>query len=220
MNKVLKMFLNLTVIGALAGGFLAVIFSVADPLIQANREKELKESIFVVLPEAKDYVMMEKTVGKQKLILYKGIDGEGNAVGVAFKAEGSGFQGKIVTMVGLGLDYLQLKGIKVIEQVETPGLGNRISEPVFEGQFKGVEIKPRIEYIKNRKPEKPNQIQAITGATISSDAVVIHINKAVEMVLREFPIEEVMKKTAPKAPAGENKTGEKTGVEDGRQDKP
>ena len=220
MNKVLKMFLNLTVIGVLAGGLLAVIFSVADPLIQANKEKELKESIFVVLPEAKDYVVMEKTVGKQKLTLYKGIDGFGNAVGVAFKAEGSGFQGKIVTMVGLGLDYLQLKGIKVLEQLETPGLGNRISEDSFQGQFKGVEVKPRIEYIKNRKPEKPNQIQAITGATISSDAVVKHINKSVEMVLREFPIEEVLKKTAPAAPAGEKKTGEATGVEGNGQDKP
>jgi len=214
------MFLNLTVIGVLAGGLLAVIFSVADPLIQANKEKELKESIFVVLPEAKDYVVMEKTVGKQKLTLYKGIDGFGNAVGVAFKAEGSGFQGKIVTMVGLGLDYLQLKGIKVLEQLETPGLGNRISEDSFQGQFKGVEVKPRIEYIKNRKPEKPNQIQAITGATISSDAVVKHINKSVEMVLREFPIEEVLKKTAPAAPAGEKKTGEATGVEGNGQDKP
>jgi len=213
------MFLNLTVIGAFAGGLLAVIFSVADPLIQANKEKELKESIFLVLPEAKDYVVMEKVVGKkEKLVLYKGVDAEGNAVGVAFKAEGSGFQAKIVTMVGLGLDYLQLKGIKVLEQLETPGLGNRISESAFEGQFKGVEVKPRIEYIKNRKPEKPNQIQAITGATISSDAVVNHINKAVEMVLREFPIEEVMKKAAPKPPAGESKTGEAAGAGAEKQD--
>lgn len=193
MNNVLKMFLNLTVIGALTGGILAAIFGVADPLIQANKEKELKESIFVVLPEAKDYRVMEKTIGKEKLTVYKGIDADGAPVGIAFKAEGNGFQGKIVTMVGLGLDYMKLKGIKVLEQLETPGLGNRIKEPAFEGQFKGVEIKPRIEYIKNRKPEKPNQIQAITGATISSDAVVKNLNNAIEKVLREFPVEEVLK---------------------------
>ncbi|MDP2690724.1 MAG: RnfABCDGE type electron transport complex subunit G [Deltaproteobacteria bacterium] len=200
MNKVLKMFLNLTVIGALTGALLAVIFGVADPLIQANKEKELKESIFVVLPEAKDYRVMEKTVGKEKLTVYKGIDADGAPVGIAFKAEGNGFQGKIVTMVGLGLDYMRLKGIKVLEQIETPGLGNRIKEPAFEGQFKGVEIRPRIEYIKNRKPEKPNQIQAITGATISSDAVVKNLNNAIEKVLREFPAEDVLKDASP-APA-------------------
>jgi len=208
------MFLNLTVIGALSGGLLAVIFSIANPLILANKEKELKESIFVVLPEAKDYVVIEKKVGKEKLVLYKGVDAAGNPVGVAFKAEGNGFQGKIVAMVGLGLDYLHLKGIKVLEQLETPGLGNRISEDDFQGQFKGVEIKPRIEYIKNRKPEKPNQIQAITGATISSDSVVKLLNKAVETTLREFPLDDVMK-SAPAAPAAPAK--EKP-AEDGQEE--
>ena len=49
------------------------------------------------------------------------------------------------------------------------------------------EIAPKVEYIKNRKPEKPNQIQAITGATISSDAVVNNINNAVKKVLANFP---------------------------------
>lgn len=212
MNKVLKMFLNLTVIGALSGGLLAVIFSIADPLIQANKEKELKESIFVVLPEARDYEVVEKTVGKEKFVFYKGVDGEGNPVGVAFKAEGNGFQGKIVTMVGLDLDYLKLKGIRVLEQLETPGLGNRISEDAFQNQFKGVEIKPRIEYIKNRKPEKPNQIQAITGATISSDSVVKLINKAVKRTLKEFPIEEAMKKSEPHKRKRKEKKGEAEGV--------
>lgn len=207
MNNMVKMFLNLTVIGALSGGLLALIFGVADPLIQANREKELKESIFVVLPEARDYSVMEKTIGKEKFTIYRGVNGKGEPVGIAFKAAGNGFQGVIVTMVGLDLDYMKLKGVKVLEQVETPGLGNRINEPDFEGQFKGVEILPRIEYIKNRKPEKPNQIQAITGATISSDAVVKNLNKAIDTVLKEFPAEEVFKGTAI-APQGEGQKAE------------
>jgi len=58
-------------------------------------------------------------------------------------------------------------------------------------QFKGVEIHPKIEYIKYRKPEKPNQIQAITGATISSNAVVTNINKAVKKVTELFTAEEL-----------------------------
>ena len=192
-NVVTKMFLVLTVIGAVSGGILAGVFHVADPLIQANREKELKEAIFVVLPEAKDYKILEKGIDKTKVIVYQGLDADGNLVGLAFIADGGGFQGNIRIMVGLSVDYLKLKGIKVIEQNETPGLGNRIKEPAFEGQFKGLEIKPKVEYIKYRKPEKPNQIQAITGATISSDAVVKNINNAVEKVLKAFPQEEVIK---------------------------
>ena len=192
-NVVTKMFLVLTVIGAVSGGILAGVFHVADPLIQANREKELKEAIFVVLPEAKDYKILEKGIDKAKVIVYQGLDADGRSVGLAFIADGGGFQGNIRIMVGLSVDYLKLKGIKVIEQNETPGLGNRIKEPAFEGQFKGLEIKPKVEYIKYRKPEKPNQIQAITGATISSDAVVKNINNAVEEVLKAFPKEEAVK---------------------------
>ncbi|MBI3753706.1 MAG: RnfABCDGE type electron transport complex subunit G [Deltaproteobacteria bacterium] len=192
-NLATKMFLVLTIIGAVSGGILAGVFHVADPLIQANREKELKEAIFVVLPEAKDYKVLEKEVDKEKITVYKGIDAEGKPVGLAFIADGGGFQGNIRIMVGLNIDYLKLKGIRVLEQNETPGLGNRIKEPQFEDQFKGLEIKPKVEYIKYRKPEKPNQIQAITGATISSDAVVKNINNAVAKVLKNFPQEEVLK---------------------------
>ncbi|TAN64215.1 RnfABCDGE type electron transport complex subunit G [bacterium] len=190
------MFLNLTLVGSISGVLLAAAFHYADPMIQANREKELKEAIFVVLPEAKDYKAHEKTVAGEKMTVYEGVDAGGKPVGIAFKAEGGGFQGNIAIMVGLNLDYIRLKGIKVLEQVETPGLGNRIGEPKFEDQFKGVEIKPKLEYIKNRKPEKPNQIQSITGATISSDAVVKNINKYVEIVLKEFPREDMAKDSA------------------------
>ncbi|HAG50525.1 MAG: hypothetical protein A2X87_00525 [Deltaproteobacteria bacterium GWC2_42_51] len=193
MNKIVKMVLVLSITGAVSGGILAQVFHFADPLIQENRKKELREAIFVVLSEAKDYTTLEKGNDKEKIVVYKGIDADGKLVGIAFIADGGGFQGNIRIMVGLSTDYLKLKGIKVLEQNETPGLGNRIKEPAFEDQFRGLEIKPKVEYIKYRKPEKPNQIQAITGATISSEAVVKNINNAVERVLKNFPQEEILK---------------------------
>lgn len=192
-SKVIKMLLVLSVTAAVSGGILAKVFHFADPLIKENKRKELQEAIFLVLPGAKEYQTIGKEIGKEKLIVYKGIDANGSPVGIAFEANGGGFQGNIKIMVGLGIDYLKLKGIKVLEQTETPGLGNRILEPDFEEQFKNLEIKPRVEYIKYRKPEKPNQVTAITGATISSDAVVKNINNAVEKVLKNFPQEEVIK---------------------------
>jgi electron transport complex protein RnfG len=194
MNNISMMLLNLTIVAALSGVILSGAFHFADPLIKANKEKELREAIFTVLPEARDYRLIEKTTEKEKLVVYLGIDENGQPAGVAFKAEGSGFQGNIGIMVGIDIDYLKLKGIEILEQTETPGLGDRIREGKFKGQFKGLEIAPKIEYIKYRKPEKPNQIQAITGATISSDAVVKNINRAVERVLKNFPQEEILNK--------------------------
>jgi electron transport complex protein RnfG len=209
------MFLNLTIVGGVSGAVLAGVFHVADPLIRANKEKELKESIFVVLPEARDYSKIERGPAEGPVVVYVGLDEGRRPVGIAFKADGGGFQGNVGVMVGLDLDYLKLKGIKILDQVETPGLGNRIGEPAFEGQFRGVEIKPRIEYIKNRKPEKPNQIQAITGATISSDAVVKNINRAVERVLGALPAGEVASADY-SAPA--SAPGPEGGMEHGRNE--
>jgi electron transport complex protein RnfG len=208
------MFLNLTIIGILSGVILAGVFEVANPYILLNKEKELKEAIFVVLPGAVDYDTIEKGSHQDKLTLYRGLGADGEPVGIAFKAEGVGFQGNIVLMVGLDMDYLKLKGIKVLEQLETPGLGNRIGEPEFEGQFAGVDIKPRVEYIKYRKPEKTNQIQAITGATISSEAVVKNINRAVSGVFENFPRDEVLSFVAPLPPAPEE-VGEASEAEAG-----
>ncbi|CAG1066254.1 Na(+)-translocating ferredoxin:NAD(+) oxidoreductase complex subunit G [uncultured bacterium] len=194
MNNLVKILLNLIIVGAFSGAVLAAVFSVADPMIQANKEKELKESIFKVLPEAKDFKTLEKVLGpEEKVVIYLGVDEARNPVGVAFKADGGGFQGNIGVMVGLSLDYLKLKNIEILDQLETPGLGDRIREASFKDQFKGVEVQPKVEYIKYKKPEKPNQIQAITGATISSDAVVKNINNAVARLARAFPKEELSK---------------------------
>lgn len=215
MNKVIKMLLNLVIIASFSGAVLAGVFSVADPMIQANKEKELKESIFKVLPDARDFKPLEKTLGKdEKFTVYVGFDEASKPVGVAFKADGGGFQGNVGVMVGLDMDYLKLKAIEILDQVETPGLGDRIRESAFKDQFKGVEVKPKVEYIKYRKPEKPNQIQAITGATISSNAVVVNINRAVDKVVQNFPAEEVMSlnftKTAA-APAAPDKGAQNGG---------
>lgn len=190
MNPVTKMFMNLVGVGVVSGVILAAVFYKADPMIQANKEKELKEAIFVVLPEARDYKILKKSLGQEEFTMYAGLNEAGEPIGLAFKADGGGFQGNIGVMVGLDLDYLKLKGIRILDQLETPGLGNRIANPEFEDQFKGIEIKPKVEYIKNRKPEKPNQIQSITGATISSDAVVKNINNAIEKALKSFPTKE------------------------------
>jgi len=192
LNKSVKMIVTLTVLGALAGIILAVVFKMADPLIQINREKELKAAIFTVLPAAKDYRTLEKPLKDEVVTVYVGLGEDGSPVGLAFKADGNGFQGNVGVMVGLGLDYMKLKGIQVLDQVETPGLGNRILEKWFMDQFKGVEVHPKIEYIKYRKPEKPNQIQAITGATISSNAVVTNINNAVKKVEQLFTKEDIL----------------------------
>ncbi len=178
-----KMVIVLTAVGVISGWTLAVVYKRAAPKIEQQRLKTLKEAIFTVLPQAKDYRREEK----DGLVIYRGLDGEGKPVGMAFEVEGPGFQAKIYLMIGLDNRLEKLLGMQVLDSVETPGLGGNITNPEFKDQFRGLTIKPKITYIKNRNPampKKPGEIDAITGATISSKAVVDMINTGIAKVLK------------------------------------
>jgi electron transport complex protein RnfG len=172
------MILILTLFACVSGAALALVFMLSSPLIEANMLEELRKSIFLVVPDAKNYE--EKKSGE--ISYFECTDGAGNPVGIAFPVQGNGYQGVIKIMVGLTPDLGTITGIKVLEQVETPGLGGRIGEAAFQDQFKGVLTDPAVEYVKNQKPENKNQIQAITGATISSRSVVNIINENVSLL--------------------------------------
>ncbi len=131
-----------------------------------------------MVPDAKDYE--EKKSGE--ITYFECSNGSGSVVGIALPVQGNGYQGVIKIMVGLTPDLDSITGIKVLEQVETPGLGGRIGEVSFQDQFKGIRTEPAVEYVKNQAPENNNQIQAITGATISSRSVVKIINKNVKLL--------------------------------------
>ncbi len=166
----------------MSGGALAGVYTLAKPLIEKNRLEALKKAIFDVLPQAKSYEEKEKG----GLKAYYGMDGKENPVGVAFEAKGNGFQGKITMMVGIDNKFEKLTGMKVLYQIETPGLGNKIEFEDFTKQFQGLSVSPEIGYVKNVKPDKPNEIQAVTAATISSAAVVKILNKEIKKMSEKF----------------------------------
>jgi electron transport complex protein RnfG len=176
MNIRLKMVLILTLFACVSGGFLSLVYIISSPLIEANMIEEQNKAIFLVVPEAKSYE--EKL--KEGVNYFECTDADGRIVGIALPAKGNGYQGVINLMVGLTPDLRQVKGLAVLEQVETPGLGGRISEKEFQSQFKGINTDPAIGWVKNRAPEKDTDIQAITGATISSRSVVAIINKRIQ----------------------------------------
>ncbi len=182
------MIITLTVTSIIIGALLAGFFKFVSPSIEANRLAEEKKAIFAVLPGALDYDIVEyeipsKRRGKEKLEIFRGKDKNHDVMGYAFIATGPGFQGIIKMMVGLNIEKTNLTGMTVLEQKETPGLGDKIRNDSFQAQFKGLGVKPKIVYLKNKKPEHANQIQAITGATISSRAVVKTLNKRIKLIL-------------------------------------
>ncbi len=179
-----KMLAVLTSFAVVVGAVLALSYQGFYPKIEANRIAEEKRAIFAVLTGAQDYEIMEREAPTGEIVkIFKGKDADGKIVGYAFLAIGPGFSANIKMMVGLEIKTRKLTGMKVIDHLETPGLGTKIEDDKFRNQFIGLDFEPKIEYLKNKIPEKPNQIKAITGATISSVAIVKAINNRIKVVI-------------------------------------
>ena len=187
MNKTAKMVIVLTVITALSGAVLSSWDRVTKPKIEYHQLQALKAAISDVLPSYDYYE--EKAINEKTIYIGK-IDDSTQPVGIAFKVDGSGFQGNISIMVGVDPSFASIIGIKVLGQIETPGLGTKIVEDPsnktnpywFPEQFGGVVLFPQINVVKNSIPQNSNEIQAISGATITSKAVVRIINNNIQQI--------------------------------------
>ena len=185
MKLVIHMLATLTLVGIISGAVLSEINNWAAPKIEANRKAETERAIFVVQSDATDY----KKVEGIEFELYEVFDENENLIGYALPYEGNGFQGNIRLIVGINKELSNLLGLEVLEQVETPGLGTKVTEEPFTSQFINLNVNPEITSVKGVEPENPNEIQAITGATISSKAIVRIINEGVKK-LRSVNVEE------------------------------
>lgn len=181
MRNAVRMILVLVVVGLISGGALVCVYNYASPLIESNKAKELEESIYKVLPEAVEYNRIEK----DGIVLYEGIDGRDKVIGYAFKAKGVGYQGEIEIIAAIDVKLKELKGMEVLESSETPGLGAEIANEPFKSQFRSLFVLPKITFTKGKVSEK-NEIQAITGATISTKAVVEILNKEIARIRTVF----------------------------------
>lgn len=183
MNNTAKIIIVLTIITIISGGVLAVLDSYTKPRIDAYQNKLKNEAVAQVLPEG----VKTKAIEKGDKIIYEATK-KGDVVGYAFQVSGGGYQSELVIMVGVTPDFTEIIGTKMIAQVETPGLGTKIEDDPskkddpgwFMAQFKGVKTVPAITYVKNAKPSKATEIEAITGATISSAAVVDILNNGIK----------------------------------------
>lgn len=100
-------------------------------------------------------------------------------LGWVVKAAGAGYADKIELLMGLDPKVEKITGVFVLEQKETPGLGNKIVTDEWRGQFTGMGTGQAMTVVKGGKTGAGNEINAVTGATISSRSVTDIINTAV-----------------------------------------
>lgn len=170
MKEPVKFGVVLGVICIISSALLAVVNGFTQPQIKLQNEKEEKAALEAVFPQAANF---KAHISADKLDYYLVYDGSGHLQGFAIKASGKGYSSDIETLVGLNLD-LDISAIKVLSLNETPGLGSRVAEKDFTGQFQG------------KNSSSISSVQAITGATISSRAVINSIKDKISELMPEL----------------------------------
>lgn len=184
----LRMVATLGAAGGLAGLLIVVVYTLTLPAIEAHKAEVLRRAVNEVLNEPARYQTLYataqgvfesppaagKAAGVEKI--YVGFDADDQVTGVAIKAAEAGFQDIITLIYGFDPSTGKLLGMKVLESRETPGLGDKIEKDLtFVAQFDNAI--PPLTAVK-RSTGAPGEIDAITGATISSRAVVRMINRS------------------------------------------
>ncbi len=146
---------------------LAATYNVSNPTILANQKKSADEARMEVLPAGDSFTEYD---GK----LADGVDEcyiADNKAGMAVTSEYKGFGGAVTVMVGIDADG-KITGVKVTDHSETPGLGTKAADADYLKQYQGVSD-ATADHINN----DPN-IDAVTGATITSNAVYCSVVEA------------------------------------------
>lgn len=176
--KILKLGLILFTVTAITGLILGVVYEITAGPIQLTQERLKNEALAGALPGADSFEVMPLAEGAPPLLTEvqrakKGADDAGYCITVVPK----GYAGPIEVVVGVTNDGA-LRAIRILSQSETPGLGAKAPAPAFSGQFENKSAE-RLTVVKT-PPSAPDQIQAISGATITSDAVTSGVNAALE----------------------------------------
>lgn len=157
------LFLTLVVLVAIVA--LTLTNEITKDKTKIARKEAITEMLATLFPEMEDFNYDESSG------LYTPLVG-GEPIGHAFMTEGAGYGGVISILIGIKPDET-LRGIKIISHQETPGLGAKIVEPSFLDQFKGI-YPDEVALTRNG-----GKIDAITGATISSTAVVKGVKEGI-----------------------------------------
>ncbi|MCQ9206905.1 MAG: FMN-binding protein [Omnitrophica bacterium] len=170
----------IVLVSGISAGLLVTINICTKDRIAWNKEIKLKKSVLNVfgIPYKKNEII--NVFGKKVEIgelggrpFYRYYE-RGKVSGIAIEIKGAGFWGPISALVALKPGLGTIKGVEILHQEETPGLGGRIAEDEFKDQFKGRSVEPEI------------SVDAITGATMTSKAFKKIINENVKSFKDEF----------------------------------
>ena len=184
---------TLAVAGALAGLLIVLVNQHTKPIIDKYKAEQLQKAVYEVLPgveryntyylvdNALSFALPEGAKESEYKRIYVGYDNSSQIKGVAISRGESGFQDVVQIIFGFDPATGKLSGMKVLDSKETPGLGDKIfKDQTFVDQFFAGPETPLVGVKAGAGKGLPNEIDTITGATISSKVVIDIINHGLE----------------------------------------
>lgn len=186
MKETIKVTLSLVVIFIGAGVIMGGTYKMTSPVRFVAEQREKIEALQKLSPEADGSSFTKEnakawTLHEKHHTYYEAK--KGNKV-IAYIADtaGKGYSSFIQMLVSLDTD-LKIQDVNILHHGETPGLGDQVEDrALFLDQFKGKALQQLVLI----KGETKDNIQAITGATISSRAVTNGVKDAVQMLVDTY----------------------------------
>lgn len=178
-NVILKYSLIVSVFAFFAALIIGIVYQFTEPKISDNKINVENQSIILVAGEKAKTFKRVQEEDYNYVVVY---NEDEDQIGYVLKVTKRGYSSDIKMLVGLD-QQLNIIGLKILEQTETPGLGSRIEESNFLKQF----INKNAEKMDLTKDE--GDIDAITGATISSRAVVSGIKEEILKFKKELGLQ-------------------------------
>lgn len=192
-NTLVQDALALFIITLIAGALLGGVYSVTKEPIEKAQAQAKQESYEAVFPGAKfeqdgEVSKKLKDFTESSVLADKGLedvvisevlvakDDADNFAGYVMQVSGKGYGGDIQLSVAIDSEGVLMAVEILAADDETPGLGQRCTEPEWNGQYAGKSVADLDLEVVKSNASKENQIEAISGATITSKAVTRAIN--------------------------------------------
>lgn len=182
MKQKISMIIFILILGTVLTAALVGVDNYTAPIIKKNKIKKIRKSVLKALNISYsennidriflDNILIEKKQDK-KFYISKTMD-------IAFEISGTGLWGPIQGIVAILPDLVTIKRIIIIHQEETPGLGGRIADREFLDKFNNKKFSPQINILPPGKAKEENEVDGITGATLSCNAFEEILNSQVK----------------------------------------
>lgn len=173
MREVLKLSITLAVVGLISAALLTGVNNITAPIISERQAAEYRQALEQFFPEVADFESQQ--LGEDSFDLV--YDSADRLIGVMATAEQQGYEGTILYNLALDAES-KIVGLRVVSHSETPGVGDVITTDDFQKQFIGKGYEDPL--------TAGEDVDTVSGATISSSAMINSIRRVVGVAAENF----------------------------------